>query len=156
MQVGFKSGRLSTEDLVFLIRRDKKKLDRVRDLIRMKKEVQSLRKNLDGPDMWDSECNIVYFNLDPSALTKFDDIRPIEDTWLMEPRPAGRPDRSRLHECDSNANASLVTYQSQDSTRDRFSSTIRFRLFPVATSCAMDVSARVRDTINTPTEFRSL
>jgi hypothetical protein len=51
MQVGFKSGRLSTEDLVFLIRRDKKKLDRVRDLIRMKKEVQSLRKNLDGPDM---------------------------------------------------------------------------------------------------------
>lgn len=47
MQVGFKNGRVQTEDLVFLIRRDPKKLDRVRELIRMKKEVQQVRKMTD-------------------------------------------------------------------------------------------------------------
>ena len=46
--MGFKAGRVQTEDLVFLIRRDPKKLDRVRELIFMKKEVQRVRKLADG------------------------------------------------------------------------------------------------------------
>jgi len=48
MQVGFRPGRITTEDLVFLIRRDPKKLDRVRELIRMKKEVQAVKKMQEG------------------------------------------------------------------------------------------------------------
>eukprot|EP01111_Echinosteliopsis_oligospora_P009458 TRINITY_DN2776_c0_g1_i1.p2 TRINITY_DN2776_c0_g1~~TRINITY_DN2776_c0_g1_i1.p2 ORF type:complete len:102 (-),score=29.65 TRINITY_DN2776_c0_g1_i1:79-384(-) len=47
MEVGTKRGKLQTEDLVFLVRKDRKKYARVRELLRMNDELKRARKAFD-------------------------------------------------------------------------------------------------------------
>jgi transcription initiation factor TFIID subunit 13 len=47
MQVSAKRGKLQMEDLIFLIRKDKKKYDRVAELLRMHEELKRARKAFD-------------------------------------------------------------------------------------------------------------
>jgi len=47
MEVQSRPGKLRTEDLVFLIRKDKKKYARVRELLRMHDELKRARKAFD-------------------------------------------------------------------------------------------------------------
>jgi len=46
MQVAAKRGKLQTEDLVFLIRKDHKKYSRAAELLRMNDEIKKARKGL--------------------------------------------------------------------------------------------------------------
>ena len=48
IKVNGRPGKIETQDLVFLIRRDAKKVDRVRELIRVRQELQQARKLTDG------------------------------------------------------------------------------------------------------------
>lgn len=50
MEVG-KSGKVHIDDIVFLIRKDKKKYARVRDLLRMNEELKKARKDFAEADI---------------------------------------------------------------------------------------------------------
>jgi len=50
MAVASKRGKLATEDLIFLVRKDKKKYARVKELLSMYEELKRARKAFDMPD----------------------------------------------------------------------------------------------------------
>lgn len=54
MRVSNRRGRLQTEDLVFLIRKDRKKFSRVAELLRMNEEIKKAKKML-GDELLDSK-----------------------------------------------------------------------------------------------------
>jgi len=47
MQIGSKRGRLHVDDIVLLIRRDRKKFERVKELFAMHKEIKRMKKAFD-------------------------------------------------------------------------------------------------------------
>lgn len=50
MQIATKRGKLNTEDLLFLVRKDNKKYTRVVELLRMNEELKKARKAFDVDD----------------------------------------------------------------------------------------------------------
>jgi len=69
MQVSTKRNKLLLEDLVFLVRKDKKKFARVKELLHMYDELKKARKSMDVPTEKNNNLNLLLIHFTLSLST---------------------------------------------------------------------------------------